>query len=88
MVIKATSTGRTHDCTPTGVDIEAQIILAIMGPSTHMVSCVGRVVVVNPGQFQVIRKSVSKTDKNDARALAFFLSKDMLPETRLKSKSP
>lgn len=47
--------------------------------------CVGRIVVVNPKQFQVIRKSVKKTGKNDARALAFFLSKDMLPETRLKS---
>lgn len=33
----------------------------------------------------MIRKSVSKTDRNDARALAFFLSKDMLPETRAKS---
>jgi len=47
--------------------------------------CVGRIVVVNPHQFQVIRKSVKKSDRNDARALAFFLSKDMLPETRLKS---
>lgn len=47
--------------------------------------CVGRVVVVNAKQFQVIRKSLKKTDRNDARALAFFLSKDMLPETRLKS---
>ncbi len=43
--------------------------------------------MVNPVQFQVIRKSVSKTDKNDARALAFFLSKDMLPQTRVKSKA-
>lgn len=49
--------------------------------------CVGRVVVVNPKQFQVIRKSVKKTDRNDARALALFLSKDMLPETRLKSQA-
>ncbi len=48
-------------------------------------SCVGRIVVVNPRQFTVIRKSVKKTDRNDAGALAFFLSKDMLPETRLKS---
>ena len=48
-------------------------------------ACVGRIVVVNPRQFQVIRKSVNKTDRNDARALAFFLSKDMLPETRMKS---
>lgn len=48
-------------------------------------ACVGRIVVVNPRQFQVIRKSVNKTDRNDARALAFSLSKDMLPETRMKS---
>lgn len=48
-------------------------------------ACVGRIVVVNPRKFQVIRNSVSKTDKNDARALAFFLSRDMLPETRLRS---
>jgi transposase len=45
------------------------------------------VVVVNPKQFQVICKSVKKTDRNDARTLAVFLSKDMLPETRLKSKA-
>ncbi len=48
-------------------------------------ACVGRIVVVNARKFQVIRRSVKKTDKNDARALAFFLSKDMLPETRLRS---
>jgi transposase len=52
----------------------------------EVLPCVGRVVVVNPRQFQIIRKSVKKTDKNDARALALFLSKDMLPETRLKTK--
>ena len=48
-------------------------------PSVH------RVVVVNPGKFAVIRQSVSKTEKNDARALAYFLSKDMLPTCRRKS---
>ena len=47
---------------------------------------VGRVVVVNPSQFQVIRKSVKKTDEHDARALALFLSKDMLPEVRMKDQ--
>lgn len=52
----------------------------------QVLSCVGRVVVVNPGQFDVIRKSVKKTDRNDARALALFLSKDMLPETRAKTQ--
>lgn len=48
--------------------------------------CVQRIVVVNPRQFSVIRKSVSKTDKNDAKALAYFLSKDMLPACRHKSQ--
>ena len=45
---------------------------------------VRRVVVVDPRQFEVIRKSVKKTDAHDARALALFLSKDMLPEVRMK----
>jgi transposase len=53
----------------------------------QVLCCVGRFVVVNPKQFQVIRKSVNKTDRNDARALAFFLSKDMLPETRAKTRA-
>jgi len=47
---------------------------------------VSRVVVVNPREFKVIRSSVKKTDKHDARALAYFLSKDMLPEARHKSR--
>jgi len=44
-----------------------------------------RVVVVNPHQFKVISESVNKTDKNDARNLALFLSKGLLPEVRMKS---
>ncbi len=54
----------------------------------QVISCVGRVVTDNSGplgQFGVIRKVVKKTDRNDARAMAFFLSKDMLPETRVKT---
>jgi len=47
---------------------------------------VARVAVVNPFQFEVIRKSVKKTDEHDARALALFLSKDMLPEVRMKDQ--
>jgi transposase len=47
---------------------------------------VARVAVVNPFQFGVIRKSVKKTDEHDARALALFLSKDMLPEVRMKDQ--
>jgi transposase len=47
---------------------------------------VARVVVVNPSQFRVIRQSTKKTDKHDAQALALFLSKDLLPEVRMKDK--
>lgn len=47
---------------------------------------VKKVIVVDPHQFEVIRKSVKKTDKHDAGTLAYFLSKDMLPEARMKSK--
>ena len=45
---------------------------------------VARVIVVAPGQFEVIRRSAKKTDKNYARTIAFFLSKDLLPEAHLK----
>lgn len=48
--------------------------------------CVKLVVIVNPNQFDVIRKSVKKTDEQDAKALSLFLSKDMLPEARMKNK--
>jgi transposase len=43
-------------------------------------------VVVNAGQFGVIKQSVSKTDRNDARALAQFLSKGLLPSSRVKDE--
>jgi len=47
---------------------------------------VAEVVVVNPTQCQVIRQSVKKTDPHDARTLAWYLSKGMLPEVRMKDK--
>ena len=40
---------------------------------------VARVVAVNPNQFKVISQSVKKTDPNDARNLALYLEKDLLP---------
>ncbi|MFP3026691.1 MAG: IS110 family transposase [Wolbachia sp.] len=49
-------------------------------------SYVKRAVIIAPWQFEIIRRSVKKTDRHDARAIAFFLSKDMLPEARCKSK--
>ena len=73
-----------------GLDADDETAVEATGNSAwfrdEVISCVGRVVVVNPRQFQVIRTSVSKTDRNDARAPAFLLSKGMLPETRVESK--
>ena len=51
-----------------------------------VVQHVARVAVVNPGQFKVISQSVKKTDKNDAELLALYLSKDLLPEVRMKER--
>src|SRR5215467_10875804 len=48
---------------------------------------VERVAVVNPNQFKVITHSVKKTDPNDARNLALYLAKDLLPEVRMKDKT-
>lgn len=47
---------------------------------------VERVVLVNPREFEVVRNSVKKTDKNDAINLARFLKADMLPEVRAKTE--
>ncbi len=73
------------------LDADDEIAVEATGNSAwfrdQVIACVGRVVTVNPRQFQVIRKSVKKTDRNDARALAFYLSKDMLPETRPKTQA-
>src|ERR1051325_8898168 len=48
---------------------------------------VARVVVVDPNQFRVISHSVKKTDPNDARNLALYLAKDLLPKVRMKDKT-
>ncbi len=47
---------------------------------------VARVVVVDPNQFRVISQSVKKTDPNDARNLALYLAKGLLPEVRMKDQ--
>lgn len=44
-----------------------------------------KVKVVNPAEFKVISTSVKKTDEHDAKVIAEFLSKDMIPEVRMKS---
>lgn len=47
---------------------------------------VKRIRIVNPIQFKVISNSVKKTDDEDAMRIARFLSKDMIPEVRMRSK--
>jgi transposase len=47
---------------------------------------VKRVVVVDTNQFRVISRSVKKTDPHDARLLSLYLSKNLLPEVRMKDK--
>lgn len=42
--------------------------------------------VVNTLKFKVVNESVKKTDRHDARTLAEFLEKDMLPESQLCSQ--
>jgi transposase len=47
---------------------------------------VKEVKVINPLQFAVISKSTKKTDKHDAKLIAEFTSKGMIPEINLKDK--
>jgi transposase len=47
---------------------------------------VKRVRIVNPIQFKVISSSVKKTDEHDALTMARFLSKDLIPEVRMRTK--
>lgn len=47
---------------------------------------VGKFVRVNTQQFTMLRNNLKKTDKNDSHALALYLRKDMLPESRKKTE--
>ncbi len=49
-------------------------------------SKVKRIRIVNPVQFKVIANSVKKTDKIDAFTIAHYLSKDLIPEVRMRTK--
>jgi len=42
--------------------------------------------IVNTLKFKIVNESVKKTDRHDARTLAEFLEKDMLPESVLCSQ--
>ena len=42
--------------------------------------------VVNTNRFKVITTSTKKTDANDAATLAYYLAKEMLPESHLAAR--
>jgi transposase len=67
-----------------------EVALEATGNASHFCRSISafvkRVVIIAPWQFEVIRRSEKKTDRHDARAIAFFLSKDMLPEARQKDE--
>lgn len=77
-------------CFKQSLQPEDELAVESTGNTEFFVSAVedsvSRVVIVNPKQFKVIASSVSKTDKKDAKTLAYFLSKDMLLESRRKPK--
>ncbi len=72
--------------------LQAEDRIAVEATSTtrffynQVVSLVAECVVVNPSQFEIIKKSFKKTDKNDAAALARFLSQGQLPSSRMKDE--
>lgn len=73
-----------------GLDQEDHIAVEATGNTrffyNQVASKVAECVVVNPSQFEIIKKSFKKTDKNDSEALARFLSKGLLPSSRMKDE--
>jgi len=70
-----------------GVDI--RVAVEATGNARYFKNAVERegikVIVINTLKFKVVNESVKKTDKRDARTIAEFLEKDMLPESKLCS---
>lgn len=88
---------KTYRVNPKGLEdfkrhlnLEDEIAVESTGNTAYLVreieKRVKRVRVVNPIQFKVIANSVKKTDKIDAFTIALFLSKDLIPEVRMKTK--
>ena len=81
-LMRQLSSSETHD----------NIIMAIESTANSrffrdlMSDCGFKVIVVNTLRFKVVNLSTKKTDKNDARTLAEFLSKDILPVSHLCSE--
>lgn len=48
---------------------------------------VKKVVLITPWKYAILSTSIKKTDKNDARAIALGLEKDILPVARLRTEA-
>lgn len=70
---------------------EDEVAVEATGNAGHFVrgieGLVREVKLVNPMQFKVISSSVKKTDEKDAEVIARYLSKGLIPEVRVRSKS-
>jgi len=66
---------------------ECEVAVESTGNARYFVTMVQRlgvqVRVINTLKFKVVNESVNKTDRHDAKTIAEFLAKDMLPEARL-----
>jgi transposase len=67
--------------------IECEVAVESTGNARYFATIVERagvlVRVINTLKFKVVSESVSKTDRRDAKTIAEFLAKDMLPEAHL-----
>ena len=79
LYLKGISTGDFSEA----LHAEDEVAVEATGNSTwfrdQVLLFASHVAIIAPWQFEVTRRSVKKTDKHDARAIAFFLSKGMLP---------
>jgi len=76
---------QTMDVTPEEVELAIESTGNARHFKTLMEDAGFSVTVVNTLKFKVVNLSTRKTDKNDARTLADFLSKEMLPKSHLCS---
>jgi len=72
------------------LDKSTEVALEATGNSKYfydeVIDYAKEVRVINPMQFKVISQSVKKTDKEDARVIAEYLSKGLIPEVRIMKK--
>jgi transposase len=80
--------GRLREYVKAGCEVE--VAVESTGNTRYFKARVERagaeVKVINTLKFKVVNESVKKTDRHDAKTIAEFLEKDMLPESRLCSE--